>query len=118
MRMGRKILYYLLGVGLGIVMVYFFFGDRDIQCSYFPNDRVLYDLRKKEIVLSTEQLAQDSSGLSYALERARVDFSRSDIGERECNVYFLDFEESLKTFVLENCDSTAYLLRVEALPQD
>lgn len=116
--MGRKILYYLLGVGLGVVMVYFFFGDRDIQCNYFPNDRVLYDLRKKEMGFSADLNMEDTTGLEFALERARVDFSRSTIEENDCNVYFLNFKEQHKTFVIENCDSTAKLLKVEALAED
>jgi len=99
-------------------MVYFFFGDRDIQCNYFPNDRVLYDLRKKQIEIAAELNTEDTTGLDFALERARVDFSRSDIQDNNCNVYFLDFEEQQKTFVIENCDSTARLLKVEALPED
>ena len=32
---------YAVGLVLGIAISYFFFGDRDIQCTYFPNQRVL-----------------------------------------------------------------------------
>lgn len=118
MRLGRKLLYYMLGVGLGVFMVYFMFGDRDIQCNYFPNDRVLYDLRKKEMSLSADLLDSaggttvDTSGLAAALERAKVDFEKSRIDEQGCNVYHLDFEEAQKAFEIENCDSTANLLKV------
>lgn len=97
-------------------MAYFFFGDRDIQCNYFPNDRVLYDLRKKDLTLSPELSAKlaageaDTNGLSAALERARVDFKRSRIEDGQCNVYFLDLKDMQKSFEIENCDSTAVLL--------
>ncbi|MCR9154211.1 MAG: hypothetical protein NXI09_08885 [Bacteroidetes bacterium] len=110
----KKVIYYMLGVSLGVVMVYFFFGDRDIQCSYFPNDRVLYDLRKKDFSFAEDLQPEDTLGLEFALERAKIDFSRSEIGDRDCNIYYLDFEEKKKTFVIENCDSTAFLIKVES----
>lgn len=118
MRFGRKLLYYMLGVGLGVFMVYFMFGDRDIQCNYFPNDRVLYDLRQKEMTLSEELLdsdgkvISDTSGLAASLERARVDFEKSKIDDHGCNVYYLNLEEAQKAFEIENCDSIARLLKV------
>ncbi len=118
MRLGRKLLYYMLGVGLGVFMVYFMFGDRDIQCNYFPNDRVLYDLRKKEMRLAADLIDEqgvviaDTGGLSASLERARVDFEKSRIDDQGCNVYFLKLKEMEKAFEIENCDSIATLLRV------
>jgi hypothetical protein len=118
MRFGKKILYYLLGVGIGSVMVYFFFGDRDIQCSYFPNDRVLSDLRKKEIRLSDSLSTKDTTGLYYALDRAKVDFERTEKYDHACNVYYIDFKEYKKTFVIQNCDSVATIRGVEPLRED
>lgn len=118
MHFGRKLLYYLLGVGLGVLMVAFIFGDRDIQCNYFPNDRVLYDLRKKELTLSESLSAavntgnKDTSGLYLALERARVDFDRSQISDEGCNVYFLELDSPTKSFEIENCDSIALVRAV------
>ncbi len=113
MHFGRKLLYYLLGVGLGVLMVAFIFGDRDIQCNYFPNDRVLYDLRKKNIELSLDlkDSGADTAGLYLALERAKVDFENSRLSDSACNVYVLVMEQPPKTFEIENCDSTAKVLK-------
>lgn len=114
-------MYYFLGMGLGIVMVYFFFGDRDIGCSYFPNDRVLSDLRKKEISLSADlqekmdDSSQDTSGLSLALEFGKVNFGASTINDMNCNVYQLELESKSKVFAIENCDSTATIIEVNRL---
>lgn len=96
----------------------FIFGDRDIQCSYFPNDRVLYDLRKKELKLESGITTQDTTGLGNALHRANVNFKRTLKEDVPCNVYFLEFEELAKTFVIENCDSIATLQKVEDLSLD
>ncbi len=102
-------------------MVYFIFGDRDIECSYFPNDRVLSDLRKKDLVLSVDVQEKidhsglDTSGLSYALDYAKVNFSASTINENDCNVYQLELEDKSKIFAIENCDSSATLMGVSEL---
>lgn len=96
-------------------MVMFIFGDRDIQCSYFPNDRVLYDIRNKDLRVEAALSSEDTIGLQAALHRASVNFKRSLIGDDSCNTYYLELEEKAKTFVIENCDSTASIKKVEAL---
>jgi len=102
-------------------MVYFIFGDRDIQCSYFPNDRVLSDLRKKDLSLSADlqesivRFNADTSGLSQALEYGKVNFGNSTINENDCNVYQLELESKNKIFFIENCDSSATLVTVSNL---
>lgn len=114
-------MYYGLGLGLGILMVYFFFGDRDIQCSYFPNDRVLADLRKKELSLSADLLqapsssSTDTSGLSMALEFGKVNFGESEIEDLNCNIYRIELKAKQKYFRIENCDSIATVLSVNSL---
>lgn len=106
---------------MGILIVVFLFGDRDIQCSYFPNDRVLYDLRAKEIKYLPETEAQmvrnniDTSEISAILMMGNVDFSRSDTENDSCNMYWIDFKpkESRKISAqFRNCDSTATVLQV------
>ncbi|MDZ7848675.1 MAG: DUF4258 domain-containing protein [Owenweeksia sp.] len=84
MKFIRKLMYFLLGTGLGVLLVIFIFGDRDIECSYFPNDRVLYDLRKKEMRISgqarqmMDERQLDTAQISMMLLGGEVDFERSD----------------------------------------
>ena len=75
---------YAVGLVLGIAISYFFFGDRDIQCTYFPNQRVLADVHRKSWhaegeALSTWQVNYqgDSNLLGAFLLRGDVDFSKS-----------------------------------------
>ncbi len=122
MSIWRRLLYYALGVGLGLLMVIFFFGDRDIGCSYFPNDRVLSDLRKKEVRVSASVRSSgwasklDSNLIAMILLSGDIDFSKSSTkGEDSCNTYWIDYEdEELGMLHTQwaNCDSTAYLLDV------
>ena len=117
----RKLATYMLGVGLGVVMVYFFFGDRDRQCNYFPNDRVLYDLRKKAIAYSPAVSDQIQNGeridsaLVWALERGQVDFEKSNSRQEPCGTYLINLKEPAYQFLIENCDSKATLLKAKRI---
>lgn len=104
-------------------MVQFIFGGRDdIQCSYFPNDRVLYDLRgKKERIITAEAQQQLSTlGLDTALVtdmlwNGTVDFKKSNTESDSCNTYWIDFNEENKppfSASFMNCDSSAVLIEV------
>jgi hypothetical protein len=118
----KKLFFFGIGIAMGAVMVYFLFGNRDIQCSYFPNDRVLYDMRKKELLFSekalcqSEQLAMDSIDLQLLLTASKIDFKNSDTRQEPCGVYHLylhDFRATPLMAKVENCDSTATILSFE-----
>lgn len=116
----------MLGVGLGVLAVIFIFGDRDFACSYFPNDRVLSDLRKKELVIPTEVEQQmntaglDTADMSVMLTNGKVDFDQVVRGLGRCKTYWVALErEENKSFsaLFENCDSVATVLEVNILVQ-
>ena len=116
----------MLGVGLGVLAVMFIFGDRDFACSYFPNDRVLSDLRKKELVIPTEVEQQmntaglDTADMSAMLTNGKVDFDQVVRGLDSCKTYWVALErEENKSFsaLFENCDSVATVLEVNILVQ-
>lgn len=115
-------MYYAIGVGMGVLAVMFIFGDREIGCSYFPNDRVLSDLRKKELIISPDiQLQMNSAGMdtsdiSVLLERGKVNFDEVDRGLDTCKTYWIKLEEESKSpfsALFQNCDSTATILELD-----
>lgn len=116
----KRIGYYLVGVVLGSLLVMVFFGDRDIQCSYFPNDRVLSDLRKKEISFSNTAQCQwdcaalDSSAYDYILNNGEVNFSKSQTKDGKQKAYYIESVKFEKQFsvMVENFDSTATIVEV------
>lgn len=114
-----RLKYYLIGVILGVIAVYFMFGNRDFQCSYFPNDRVLNDLRSKELVFSETAectktcLKLDSNDVHQILVAGAVSFNESEPRKEPCGEYELvtklpDDREIRARFL--NCDSTATVL--------
>lgn len=50
MSLYRRLFFYLLGVFLGLGLVFIFFGKRKFSCNIFPNERVLTELKTKKII--------------------------------------------------------------------
>jgi hypothetical protein len=104
-------------------MVVFLFGDRDIGCSYFPNDRVLSDFRKKELVADSAVNAQlvalniDSTEMFRMLNFGKIDFKSSSVKLESCKEYksVLDEGEIQWSAYWKNCDSLLYLLKIEPI---
>ena len=77
----RRLLYYGLGFGMGLLFVFFFFSNRG--CSWLPENRIKTLLAQKIIFVSEknltvlENLKIDKSELKKYIESADVDFSKS-----------------------------------------
>ena len=105
MKLLRRILWYSLGVGLGVLLVGALFSDRDLECSYFPNDRVLTELHRKPVRGADSSvwagLGADSSLLQAFLTLGEVDFSDSRTRTRhaaDVPAYWIDVEFQGRTW--------------------
>lgn len=118
----KRLGYYGIGVAMGIVFVYFLFGDRDIQCSYFPNSRVLKNLRSKPLQYTDVAACQrncmqlDSVAIAHIFAAGSVDFSESNARKEPCGEYQittrLPDQREIAAWV-ENCDSTVTILNLQ-----
>ncbi|HCP41297.1 MAG TPA: hypothetical protein DIT65_05840 [Cryomorphaceae bacterium] len=114
----RRLLFYAIGIGLGILIVLAFFGDRDFDYAYGPQERVKKNFRKKAVDSTTLvqpliDLSRDS--LYYrAVAEGRVAFGASDPRKEPCGEYVIRFSHRSYAYkmVLQNCD-TVKVLRVE-----
>ena len=85
MRLRYRFAYYLIGLTLGLFFVTAMFIGKDTRCNYFPNARVLNDLRNKPFeysenaiqILSQKWL--DSTDIKNTLTYGDVDFDRSNV---------------------------------------
>ncbi len=105
MKLLRRILWYSLGLGLGVLLVGALFSDRDLECSYFPNDRVLTELHRKPVRGADSSvwagLGADSSLLQAFLTLGEVDFSDSRTRTRhaaDVPAYWIDVEFQGRTW--------------------
>jgi len=97
----RRIIFYLFGVALGVIVSYSFFSDRNYEFNYFPNARILSHLRQAELYFSNSaqdecsKLKIDSHAILNILEQGVVDISESNklekiylIQDDTLNAYF------------------------------
>ena len=47
MKFYQRFAYYIFGFSIGLVFLFFILNGKETSCSYFPNARVLKDLRSK-----------------------------------------------------------------------
>jgi len=116
----RRLLFYAIGIGLGILIVLAFFGHRigEFDYAYGPQARVKKNFRTKVVDSTTLvqpllDLSKDS--LYYrALVDGRVAFGASEPRTEPCGEYLVRFSHDSYAYkmVLQNCD-TVKVLRLE-----
>lgn len=85
MRLRYRFAYYLIGFTFGLFFVTAMFMGKDTRCNYFPNARVLNDLRNKPFAYSDEASAIlgqgwiDSTDIKNSLTYGDVDFDQSNV---------------------------------------
>ena len=119
--MVRRFFLYLIGLGLGVIVSIFFFGDRDIEFSYLPNARTLKHLRGQSFQFSEQALCQlncismteRSFQQIFYDKDLDVDFSGSDVGGK-CRTYLIEVAgQKFSKFNVDDCDSTSTLLNID-----
>jgi hypothetical protein len=96
MKFAHRFAYYLLGLIMGSFVVAAIFSGKDTRCNYFPNARVLNDLRNKPFdysnkasqVLSEKWI--DTSDIKNTLKFGDVDFDKSNIKVGNGKIYIIE----------------------------
>lgn len=118
----RRLLFYIIGIGLGVALVKVFFGERDLDYAYGPQARVKKIFRTK--VIDSTSLAQPELDLSkdslyyHAVVDGKIKFGDSDPRKEPCGEYVLTYSHESYPYLirLENCGDTVRVLSVEKLP--
>ena len=109
--------WYLVGIGIGIILVLIFFGNRDIEFNYLPEARVKKNILKKNIRYSPNIIHQmktfhiDSSNVLDILHNGSIVFSKSNPRKKPCGEYY--FKKKWISLSIKNCDSTAYVFEIQ-----
>ncbi len=96
MKFFQRFAYYLVGLFMGLFFVSMVFSGKDTRCNYFPNARVLNDLRNKPFNYSpkaSEILAQswvDTTDIKNTLQFGDVDFDQSNIAIGKGKKYVIE----------------------------
>jgi len=96
MKFAHRFAYYLIGLIMGLFFVAAVFSGKDTRCNYFPNARVLNDLRNKPFyysenasrILSEKWI--DTSDIKNTLKYGDVDFDKSNIEFKNGKLYVIE----------------------------
>ncbi|WP_396169352.1 DUF4258 domain-containing protein [Flavobacterium sp.] len=96
MKFAHRFAYYLLGLIMGSFVVAAIYSGKDTRCNYFPNARVLNDLRTKPFHYSdaaSQVLAEkwiDTIDIKNTLKYGDVDFDNSNIKKGNGKTYVIE----------------------------
>ena len=116
---------YAVGLGLGLVLSYAFFGDR--YPTWLPGSIVLEDLLEFKTSYSDKAICNmecrniSKDGIREMLTRGDVLFSESETRAKPCPSYVIEGETDagrLLRVVFTRCDSTSEVLSAHAVDEN
>ena len=102
----HRFAYYLVGLVIGLFFVALVFSGKDTRCNYFPNARVLNDLRNKPFYYSDKAsviLAEkwiDTADIKNTLKFGDVDFDQSNTDLKKGKLYIIEGQTIKKQEVI------------------
>ncbi len=116
----KRLGWYLVGLSIGIVFLVFFIkkksGEKGIEFCYFPNCRVLKDMRSKPLHFSEDfQFEKDTILIKTFLTDGDIDFGKSDTKSEPCKTYFISNKtENGEIFLkAQNCPDKVLIVAIE-----
>lgn len=107
--------YYAIGLSIGLVVVTFFWKKKGTEAfCYFPNCRVLKDIRSKTLEISPE-IAVSKEELTKIFTDGEVIFSKSDVKSTPCKIYVVRgiLNEREIEITLENCQEKVMVTQLK-----
>lgn len=114
----RRLGWYLVGVSIGLVFLLFILNRKTdgqgVDFCYFPNCRVLKDLRSKPMAFDENLPWQyrDSLLVGSFLREGNVDFGLSDTQSEPCKTYFVEKSDTL--LKLKSCPEGLVVESIQA----
>ncbi|MDC0177966.1 DUF4258 domain-containing protein [Polaribacter sp.] len=116
----KRIGYYLVGLSLGSIGVYFFWQKKKATFDYGMDARTLKTIRVKERLFSEDaknamqKFDIDTLKIAIILKTGDVDFGKGNPRQKPCAEYYISGEKELKSISLlvKRCDSSATIEKV------
>lgn len=96
MKFYQRFAYYLVGFSIGMFFVVLVWSGKDTRCNYFPNARVLNDIRNKPFhydIEASRRLSEDwvdTIDIKNTLQYGDVDFDKSNLKVDGGKLYVID----------------------------
>ncbi|CAI2768120.1 DUF4258 domain-containing protein [Flavobacterium collinsii] len=100
MKFAHRFAYYLIGLVIGCFFVALVFSGKDTRCNYFPNARVLNNLRTKPFQYSDKAVQTlnekwvDTADIKSTLTYGDVDFDKSNVPVNKGKLYIIEGKTS------------------------
>ncbi|MEZ7993022.1 MAG: DUF4258 domain-containing protein [Flavobacteriaceae bacterium] len=116
----KRFFYYLIGVSLGSIIVFFIWTGKDVSFDYGMDARTLKTIRTKTLVYSNNvkllmyKSKIDSTAIEYILSSGDVDFGKSNQHKMPCPEYSVNgsyLNKELELWIIR-CDSIATIDKV------
>ena len=108
MKFYQRFAYYLVGLVMGLFFVAMVLSGKDTRCNYFPNSRVLNDLRSKPFnysEIASKKLSEgwiDTLDIKNTLQYGDVDFDKSNKKSDNGKLYVVEGKTTKnQTIILE-----------------
>ncbi|QNM86888.1 DUF4258 domain-containing protein [Polaribacter pectinis] len=116
----KRIFYYLIGLALGSIGVYFFWQKKNATFDYGMDARTLKTIRIKHRIFSDvakysmQKNEIDTAKISTILRLGDVDFGKGKPRQKPCGEYYVTGRDSLKNvhLYIKRCDSTSTIEKV------
>jgi len=122
----KRLSFFIFGLSIGIVFLVFFFQNKaketGTEFCYFPNCRVLKDMRSKAYGYSDEVTQMMASGVTDSVSikafftNGDVDFKNSDTKSEPCRTYKIVYEtkeKGVQTLTVINCPKKILIEKIE-----
>ncbi len=116
MKLTQRIKYYLIGFGIGLILVIFIFGTRG--CEWLPNNRVLTSINSSQLYISNKNkcLLECNSSIEKIfnlIEKGDVDFGSSNT-KNKIREYVIEYDGIKVTISTDPNDSTSTITSINS----
>ena len=116
----KRIFYYLIGLSIGSVGVYFFWQKKNATFDYGMDARTLKTIRIRDRVFSEEaknamqKFDIDTLKITTILTNGDVDFGKGKPRQKPCAEYYITGKKELEnvSLLVKRCDSTSTIKKV------
>ncbi len=122
MSLKQRILFYCVGLILGIIAVKFIWNKKNVQFTYLPSNRIVNNIAEKDLEMNPLAECQarcfnlSRNMIEELLENRDFDGSVVDREAIPCKKYKLEAEVNAISveFFFDNCDSVAVLTHLSS----
>ena len=118
MKLINRLIYFFVGLSIGLIFLAFLFQKKNTKFNYLPNSRVINDINSKSFHYSTElhtAFAKNkitASKVIKIIKYGEVNFLKSNTKLDSCNIYTIEttIEQISYAVKLENCKNEVKII--------